>query len=66
MGFFPTTFKQVVRSMVQAVYAGCLLIIAITWLAGWRIGRRWTGACGVTERAGLWSLACVLPTAGLI
>ncbi|MEE9293772.1 MAG: hypothetical protein V3W34_02245 [Phycisphaerae bacterium] len=52
--------------MVQAVYTGCLLIIAITGLMGWRIGRRWTGACGVTERAGLWSLACVLPTAGLI
>ncbi len=43
-----------------------LTVIAAVWLVAWRTGLRWCRGCGVAERASVWALACVLPTAGLI
>ncbi len=43
-----------------------LIAIAAVWCIAFRIGMRWTRACGVTGRADALALACVLPTAGLL
>ncbi len=48
------------------LHLGSLTLIGLTWAMAWRVGNRWTSACGVTERVSRWSLACAVPTAGLI
>ncbi len=51
---------------MPAVHLASLMLIAITWLASWHVGRRWARWCGVDERFSQFALACVLPTAGLL
>ncbi len=51
---------------MQLLHLTSLVVIAFIWVAMWRVGYRWCRASGVDERASLWSLACIPPTAGLI
>jgi hypothetical protein len=51
---------------MHVVHLTSLIVIAAVWGMAWRVGCRWCLRCGIKERASLWALACVLPTAGLI
>ncbi len=43
-----------------------LLVIAITALLAWRTGKKWCNRCAITDPVSSSTLACIIPTAGII
>lgn len=43
-----------------------LFVIAITAVIAWRTGKKWCDRCAIDDRVSAATLACILPTAGIV